>query len=125
MSLQYDISNLLFWKDYQSFLEQLGKVRAEQMVPLCTASVELGSYKRGYDYVVRWVLLHAIKVWFRKNNNNNNNKNLFCRLHMLHELEEGVNWLLNSENSHSQTPILHNWETRSNLIQVLPWDGDR
>ena len=35
------------------FLSRLSKVRMEQMGPLCTASLEQGSYQRAYDYIVR------------------------------------------------------------------------
>lgn len=36
-------------------MARLSKVRGEQMGPLCTASVELGSYQRGYEYIVRYI----------------------------------------------------------------------
>jgi hypothetical protein len=35
---------------------------------------------------------------------------------MLHELESGVDWLLNQESS--QATLLHTWDTRSKFIQV-------
>ena len=41
-------------QDYKGFMARLSKVRVEQMGPLCTASVELGSYQRGYEYIVRY-----------------------------------------------------------------------
>lgn len=38
---------------------------------------------------------------------------------MLHELESGVDWLLNQESSsQSQAALLHTWDTRSKFIQV-------
>ena len=35
------------------FQEHLGLVRSSLMGPLATASLELGSYQRGYEYIVR------------------------------------------------------------------------
>lgn len=39
---------------------------------------------------------------------------------MLHELESGVEWLLKQDSSsQSQSALLHTWDTRSKLIQVM------
>ena len=44
---------LFFTKDFEGFLNRLSKVRSGQMGPLSTASLEQGSYQRGYEYIVR------------------------------------------------------------------------
>ncbi len=44
------------------FLARLSKVRGEQMVPLSTASLEQGSYQRGYEYIVRCVRTTLLKM---------------------------------------------------------------
>ena len=43
-------------------MSRLSKVRGEQMGPLCTASVELGSYQRGYEYILRYVYNSRVKT---------------------------------------------------------------
>lgn len=40
-------------QDLGGFQSRLSKVRSEQMGPLSTASLEQGSYQRGYEYIVR------------------------------------------------------------------------
>ena len=39
-----------------TFVEQVKLLRALQMGPLSAASMEMGSYFRGYDYIIRLVL---------------------------------------------------------------------
>jgi len=58
-------------KDEAAFCSQLDMLRLEEMAPLSAASMEAGSYQRGYEHIVR--------------------------LHMLNELEEGLRCLLNFE----------------------------
>lgn len=58
-------------KDEPAFCNQLNVLRLEEMAPLSAASMETGSYQRGYEHIVR--------------------------LHMLNELEEGLRCLLNFE----------------------------
>lgn len=48
-------------KDIASFYETLKVVQAEQIVPLSAASFERGSYQRGYEYIIRCVLLSVCK----------------------------------------------------------------
>ena len=43
------------------FLSRLSKVRMEQMGPLCTASLEQGSYQRAYEYIVRYTI--GCSIW--------------------------------------------------------------
>ena len=58
-------------KDEAAFCDELDMLRLEEMAPLSAASMEAGSYQRGYEHIVR--------------------------LHMLNELEEGLRCLLNFE----------------------------
>lgn len=44
-------------KDADGFYKTLKVVQAEQIVPLSAASFERGSYQRGYEYIIRCVLL--------------------------------------------------------------------
>ncbi|XP_064394848.1 serine/threonine-protein kinase ATR-like [Halichondria panicea] len=80
-------------KDVKTFLSRLSKVRMEQMGPLCTASLEQGSYQRAYEYIVR--------------------------LHMLQELEEGVmHFIVNKDSvSPGEEMFIKNWEARFQLLQ--------
>ncbi|KAL4227217.1 hypothetical protein ACF0H5_012662 [Mactra antiquata] len=48
-------------KDEEDFLHQLQIVRQEQVGPLSAASFEMGSYQRGYEYIVRLHLLNEIE----------------------------------------------------------------
>ena len=59
------------FKDEVAFCSQMDMLRLEEMAPLSAASMEAGSYQRGYEHIVR--------------------------LHMLNELEEGLRCLLNFE----------------------------
>lgn len=43
-------------QDPECFYEKLKLVRKEQVVPLSAASYECGTYQRGYEYIVRYVL---------------------------------------------------------------------
>jgi len=62
-------------KDDAAFSSQLDVLRLELMAPLSAASMEAGSYQRGYEHIVR--------------------------LHMLNELEEGLRSLLDFEPVHT------------------------
>nr|XP_034325117.1 serine/threonine-protein kinase ATR isoform X2 [Crassostrea gigas] len=85
-------------KREEQFVEQLRVVRCEQIGPLSAASMESGSYLRGYEYIVR--------------------------LHMLNEIEESCRCLLgirNTENESERTStaeqLLRQWETRFQTVQ--------
>ena len=90
---------------------KLRKLYSDQMGPLCAASLEQGSYQRGYDYIVRWdkhmicrnIFIHVYD---------------FGRLHMLQELEDGVRHLLAPLHGGKCDVLLHTWQARSQLIQV-------
>ncbi|XP_062573409.1 serine/threonine-protein kinase ATR-like [Saccostrea cucullata] len=81
------------------FFEQLNTVRCEQIGPLSAASMESGSYLRGYEYIVR--------------------------LHMLNEIEENCRVLLgirnnpddDSERKSTMDQLLQQWETRFETVQ--------
>ena len=45
-------------KEEETFTQELKQVRNVLMGPLCAASMEMGSYYRGYEYIVRWVIHH-------------------------------------------------------------------
>lgn len=49
-------------QDPECFYEKLKLVRKEQVVPLSAASYECGTYQRGYEYIVRYVL-YFISSW--------------------------------------------------------------
>ena len=46
-------------QDEVGFMKQLEVVRNDLMAPLAAASMEMGSYQRGYSYIVR--LGHELK----------------------------------------------------------------
>jgi len=74
-------------KDEATFCSQLDMLRSEEMVPLSAASMETGSYQRGYQHIVR--------------------------LHMLSELEEGLRCLMNFDPAYRSCSI--NTEDRYQL----------
>ena len=43
----------VFFQKEEGFFQQLQVLRQEQMGPLSAASMEIGSYQRGYEYIVR------------------------------------------------------------------------
>lgn len=43
-------------KNKAAFYEALKIVRAEQIVPLSAASFERGSYQRGYEHIIRFLI---------------------------------------------------------------------
>lgn len=47
--------NLFPLQDLRQFITRVNKVRTEQMGPLSAASLEQGSYQRGYEYIVRYI----------------------------------------------------------------------
>lgn len=51
-------------KNEVAFYETLKVVRAEQIVPLSAASFERGSYQRGYEHIIRF-LISIIYHYFR------------------------------------------------------------
>ena len=75
-------------KDETAFCSQLDMLRLEEMAPLSAASMEAGSYQRGYEHIVR--------------------------LHMLNELEEGLRSLLNFEPAYKK-PCFVNTTGRSQV----------
>ncbi|XP_033108232.1 serine/threonine-protein kinase ATR-like isoform X2 [Anneissia japonica] len=84
--------------DQEGFFKQLQIVRSEQMGPLSAASMEQGSYTRGYEYIVR--------------------------LHMLSEVEQCARALMgfqatNSSNStlKYKNELLSDWENRLKMTQ--------
>lgn len=81
-------------RDAGAYDEHLSALRSQLMTPLSAASMELGSYHRGYEHIVR--------------------------LHMLTELEEGVRCLLQFPSAGHTTDLpslLHCWQQRSLLLQ--------
>ena len=68
-------------KDEATFCSQLDMLRLEEMAPLSAASMETGSYQRGYEHIVR--------------------------LHMLNELEEGLRSLLNFDPAYKRTSFIN------------------
>ena len=68
-------------KDEDAFCGQLNILRLEEMAPLSAASMEAGSYQRGYEHIVR--------------------------LHMLNELEEGLRSLLNFEPAYKKECLIN------------------
>ncbi|XP_013417435.1 serine/threonine-protein kinase ATR-like isoform X2 [Lingula anatina] len=86
------------YKKESEFLDQLRVLRSTQMGPLSAASMEKGSYQRGYEYIVR--------------------------LHMLNEIEQGARTLLQFPHTATDgtTPItfqklLPYWDSRLQLAQ--------
>ncbi|CAH1797711.1 unnamed protein product [Owenia fusiformis] len=84
-------------RDEEGFLQQLQIVRSELMGPLSAASMEKGSYQRGYEYIVR--------------------------LHMLNELEQGVRELLHFPTRGPQersglAKLIELWDSRLSLTQA-------
>ncbi|XP_060075850.1 serine/threonine-protein kinase ATR-like, partial [Ylistrum balloti] len=79
--------------------KQLQIVRRDQMAPLSAASMESGSYYRGYEYITR--------------------------LHMLSEIEESVGVLMDlhtedsgsSSTKHTSVDLLRQWESRLQVMQ--------
>ena len=47
----------------ETFVEQIKLLRALQMGPLSAASMEMGSYFRGYDYIIRLVICPFPAGW--------------------------------------------------------------
>uniref|UniRef100_K1REA9 non-specific serine/threonine protein kinase n=1 Tax=Magallana gigas TaxID=29159 RepID=K1REA9_MAGGI len=91
-------------KREEQFVEQLRVVRCEQIGPLSAASMESGSYLRGYEYIVR--------------------------LHMLNEIQESCRCLLgirNTENESERTStaeqLLRQWETRVIFVAETETDA--
>eukprot|EP00058_Branchiostoma_floridae_P009059 XP_002594547.1 hypothetical protein BRAFLDRAFT_104468 [Branchiostoma floridae] len=78
-------------RDEEDFWHQLQIVRNDQMGPLSAASMESGSYQRGYDYIVR--------------------------LHMLCELQHGVKVLLRREDAGEQEDGSLDLEARARITQ--------
>lgn len=82
-------------KDVDKLKQQIEASRNELMGPLCAASMEFGSYQRGYDAIVQ--------------------------LHMLNEIEHCLKALFESNCDSSQSMILSNlmkhWEQRLELTQ--------
>ncbi|KAL3865678.1 hypothetical protein ACJMK2_043042 [Sinanodonta woodiana] len=48
-------------KKGEEFLKELEALRREQMGPLSAASMEMGSYQRGYEYIVRLMMLTEVE----------------------------------------------------------------
>ncbi|XP_033634079.1 serine/threonine-protein kinase ATR-like [Asterias rubens] len=84
-------------KNEEQFERQLRNVRSALMGPLSAASMESGSYQRGYEYITR--------------------------LHMLRDLERGVRCLgglrssANPDDQTSRSELLTNWEARLDMTQ--------
>lgn len=47
-------------KNEAAFYETLKVVRAEQIVPLSAASFERGSYQRGYEHIIRFLIFMVL-----------------------------------------------------------------
>lgn len=47
-------------KNEAAFYETLKVVRAEQIVPLSAASFERGSYQRGYEHIIRFLIFLSL-----------------------------------------------------------------
>ncbi|XP_064607735.1 serine/threonine-protein kinase ATR-like [Liolophura sinensis] len=86
-------------RDEEEFFQQLKSLRGEQMGPLSAASMESGSYQRGYENITR--------------------------LHMLNELEQGLKSLagfpsVTPDSTFTATPrpeLLRQWEARLSMAQ--------
>ena len=86
---------MLSMQNENLFQTQLRQVRSEQMGPLSASSMEVGSYKRSYEFIVR--------------------------LHMLKELEEGVQTLLRmggQGGKQTKKELLSHWGRRLEATQV-------
>jgi serine/threonine-protein kinase ATR len=79
-------------KDLPRFKQRLSRTQTEQMAPLSTASLEQGSYQRGYEYIVR--------------------------LHMLQELEEYMTTRMSNKKQHLPQHSFDSWKARFALTQV-------
>ena len=96
------------------FQENLDFVRGSLMGPLATASLELGSYQHGYEYIVRCVCLNVLTrllalLWF-------------VRLHMLQEVDEVITkFVFGKEDQPKWTleNMLMSWNNRLKLTQVI------
>ena len=51
--IQIQFICFVWLQDFNTFNTKIRKLYSEQMGPLCAASLEQGSYQRGYDYIVR------------------------------------------------------------------------
>lgn len=94
------------------FQENLDLVRGSLMGPLATASLELGSYQRGYEYIARCVFEHAKYPLALL---------CFVRLHMLQEVDEIVTkFVFGPEDQPvcALESMLTNWNNRLKLTQV-------
>jgi serine/threonine-protein kinase ATR len=78
-------------KDLPRFKQRLSRTQTEQMAPLSTASLEQGSYQRGYEYIVR--------------------------LHMLQELEEYMTTRMSNKKQHLPQHSFDSWKARFALTQ--------
>lgn len=86
-------------KKEEDFLQHLRIARQDQVGPLSAASFEMGSYQRGYEYIVR--------------------------LHLLNEIEENMEVFMNlvqTEGAGGQSKIsgqdlLSHWQTRLKVMQ--------
>ena len=103
---------LFYLKDTSTFQSQLEKIYTNQMYPLSAASMDQGSYTRAYEYIVRYnnplYILPLADCWYR--------------LHMLKELEQGVNKLKLLEtcevDTESKKELVTLWNERFQFIQV-------
>ena len=54
--------NIHLLQKEEDFLQQLQVARQEQMGPLSAASMEMGSYHRGYECILRLEVLFSIRL---------------------------------------------------------------
>ena len=54
MYLNVHVPIIVVLQKDEAFLEQLEIARLEQVGPLSAASLEMGSYQRGYEHIVRY-----------------------------------------------------------------------
>ncbi|XP_045160246.2 serine/threonine-protein kinase ATR-like [Mercenaria mercenaria] len=82
-------------KKEEDFLQHLQIARQEQVGPLSAASFEMGSYQRGYEYIVR--------------------------LHLLNEIEENMHMFMNlgedDGGNITRQDLLSQWQTRLKMMQ--------
>ncbi|XP_071964795.1 serine/threonine-protein kinase ATR-like isoform X2 [Antedon mediterranea] len=85
-------------RDQEGFFKQLQIVRSEQMGPLSAASMEIGSYTRGYEYIVRLHMLSEVEQC--------------ARALMGFQLTNSLNTTLKYKNE-----LLSDWENRLKMTQ--------
>ncbi|KAK6188750.1 hypothetical protein SNE40_004864 [Patella caerulea] len=110
-------------RNEEEFCQQLQIVRKEQMGPLSAASMETGSYHRGYENIVGLHILNEIeesmKVLFDFPVTNDDNSEPSCRKSQASLLSQWESRLLTTQSSfRTQEPILTLRRTLFSLVDV-------